>query len=111
MRDTADPVAGGAARVQATLQPWAGEPWRYDYFAVMRRLEASAQPQPRWGRALLPGAEAVRVGNSAQHIITSTGEIAPCKKPERVNITYISAVECDSSPATKATAEAVVKRM
>ena len=55
MRDTADPVAGGAARVQATLQPWAGEPWRYDYFAVMRRLESSARPQPRWGKALLPG--------------------------------------------------------
>ena len=62
MRDTAYSLASVPARVQTTLQPWAGEPWRYDYFAVMRRLESSARPQPRWGKALLPGAEAVRVG-------------------------------------------------
>ena len=56
MRDTAYSLASVPARVQTTLQPWAGEPWRYDYFAVMRRLESSARPQPRWGKALLPGA-------------------------------------------------------
>lgn len=67
MRDAAhsveaQPVASVPQRVHATLQPWADSPWKYDYFAVMRRLEASAQPMPRWGRALLPSAEAVRVG-------------------------------------------------
>ena len=62
MRDTAHSLASVPQRVHATLQQWADSPWKYDYFAVMRRLEASAQPLPRWGRAVLPSAEAVRVG-------------------------------------------------
>ena len=62
MRDTADPVITVAARVHATLQLWADSPWKFDYFAVMRRLEATAQSSPRWGRALLPSAEPIRVG-------------------------------------------------
>lgn len=59
MRDAPSFVA---ARIGERLQAWSAEPWAYDYFAVMRRLEALAKPLPRWGRALLPGAEAVRVG-------------------------------------------------
>lgn len=49
-------------RVDAALQAWSAQPWAYDYFAVMRRLESVARTTPRWGRALLPGAEPVRVG-------------------------------------------------
>ena len=63
MRNTSDSVA--RPRVESVgerLQAWSAEPWAYDFFAVMRRLEALAQPAPRWGRALLPGAEPVRVG-------------------------------------------------
>ena len=59
VRDTPDSVA---ARVGASLGEWAPRAWAYDYFAVMRRLEAIAGSTPRWGRALLPGAEPVRVG-------------------------------------------------
>ena len=59
MRDTPDLVA---ARVGASLGEWAPRAWAYDYFAVMRRLESIAASTPRWGRALLPSAEPVRVG-------------------------------------------------
>lgn len=77
MRDAADPVTGNLAsaarapgqgagtvqaRVDAALRGWSAEPWAFDYFAVMRRLESVAKTTPRWGRALLPGAEPVRVG-------------------------------------------------
>jgi type VI secretion system protein ImpH len=62
MRNTADSLALVPQRVQTTLQLWADGPWQYDYFAVMRRLEASAYPMPRWGQAVLPSAEPVRVG-------------------------------------------------
>jgi len=77
VRDAADPVTGNLAsaarapgqgagtvqaRVDAALRGWSAEPWAFDYFAVMRRLESVAKTTPRWGRALLPGAEPVRVG-------------------------------------------------
>ncbi|VWX55978.1 Type VI secretion system protein ImpH [Burkholderiales bacterium 8X] len=56
----ADAPAPGAVALQ--VQAWSAEPWAYDYFAVMRKLEALAFPAPRWGRALLPSAEPVRIG-------------------------------------------------
>lgn len=78
MRDTPDPVAvqqavqdaaaqapaaaGPRERVAAYLQAGGQAPWAFDYFALMRRLEALAQPMPRWGHALRPGAEPLRVG-------------------------------------------------
>ena len=63
MRDTPDSVAAEVAqRVAGYLQQCADTPWAFDYFALMRRLETLAAPAPRWGRALLPGAEPVRVG-------------------------------------------------
>jgi type VI secretion system protein ImpH len=68
VRGTPDPVdlpAAPAARRESVgerLQAWSAEPWAYDYFALMRRLEAIAAPAPRWGRALLPSAEPVRIG-------------------------------------------------
>ena len=54
MRDAPDSVN---VRVDAALREWSAEPWAFDYFAVMRRLESVARTTPRWGRALLPGAE------------------------------------------------------
>lgn len=66
MRGTPDPVMLDAARsgetVAQRLQACADQPWAYDYFALMRRLESLSVTAPRWGRALLPGAESVRVG-------------------------------------------------
>nr|WP_301334607.1 type VI secretion system baseplate subunit TssG [Variovorax dokdonensis] len=49
-------------RVAGWLQARVDTPWDYDYFAVMRRVEALAMPAPRWGHALLPSAEPVRIG-------------------------------------------------
>lgn len=64
VREPADPVTppGSSAAVAEQVRQWSHQPWAYDYFAVMRRLEAIASASPRWGRALLPGAEPVRVG-------------------------------------------------
>lgn len=53
------------ARVEQRLQGWMQEPWRIDYFAAMRQLEALAAPQPRWGQAARPAAESLRIGQSA----------------------------------------------
>ncbi|MGK6310300.1 type VI secretion system baseplate subunit TssG [Variovorax sp. DT-64] len=55
-------AARGGETVAQRLQACADQPWAYDYFALMRRLESLAVTAPRWGRALLPGAEPVRVG-------------------------------------------------
>jgi type VI secretion system protein ImpH len=62
MRDTPYSLESVPLRIHATLKQWTDSPWKFDYFAVMRRLEASAQPQPRWGRAMLPTAEPIRIG-------------------------------------------------
>lgn len=70
MRDTPDSVA---SRVHVALQAWSDEPWKYDYFAVMRRLEATAASTPRWGRALLPSAEPVRVGQEPSMAFAPAG--------------------------------------
>ena len=59
MRGATHPVS---ADVSAQLAAWAAEPWRLDYFAAMRRLEALSAASPRWGRASLPRSEAVRIG-------------------------------------------------
>jgi type VI secretion system protein ImpH len=56
-------AARSGETVAQRLQACADEPWAYDYFALMRRLESLAVTAPRWGRALLPGAEPVRVGH------------------------------------------------
>lgn len=67
MRQSTNPVgvAPTTPPVAGQLSAWAGEAWRWDYFAVMRRLEALASPSPRWGQAPLPRDEAVRIGQEA----------------------------------------------
>jgi len=70
VREPAGPVAGeaspGAPPAAYTPARWlaehAGRAWSFDYFALMRRLECLAPEAPRWGRALRPAAEPVRVG-------------------------------------------------
>jgi len=63
VREPSDPVSAAAA-VAARVAECAAEPWRYDYFALLRRLEALAAPAPRWGRAPRPSLEPVRIGQS-----------------------------------------------
>jgi len=48
--------------VAARLAQYAGTPWVFDYFALLRRLESLAQTSPRWGRAQRPAAEPLRIG-------------------------------------------------
>lgn len=38
------------------------QPYRYDYFALLRRLSAYWKDKPRWGLAPLPSAERLRIG-------------------------------------------------
>lgn len=65
--NAAPPPDQGAPAERAALAGWLAErapqAWAYDYFAVMRRLECLAPSLPRWGRALRPSAEGVRVGH------------------------------------------------
>lgn len=68
VRDPADPVSapGGGAAQAITPAAWlaarADRAWAYDYFATLRRLECMDPRAPRWGQALRPSAETVRVG-------------------------------------------------
>lgn len=61
----AGPAAAGEprARVAQQVQEWSAAPWKLDFFAAMRRLEALAAPAPRWGLAALPADEALRIGH------------------------------------------------
>lgn len=95
MRDAPDPVTpapatapragldeGARARVAAQVQAWAAAPWSVDYFAAMRRLEALAAPQPRWGEAAVPAAEALRVGQ-APSLAFAPASVAAFEPPTR----------------------------
>ncbi|WP_225782375.1 type VI secretion system baseplate subunit TssG [Xenophilus sp. Marseille-Q4582] len=68
MRNPADPVNAATAPLPPAatsagqlLASWSARAWAYDYFATLRRLESLAPELPRWGRALRPSAEPVRV--------------------------------------------------
>ena len=54
MGRTADVVAAFAALAQA--------PYRYDFYQTLRTLECLHGDRPRWGQALRPGDEPVRLG-------------------------------------------------
>jgi type VI secretion system protein ImpH len=53
-RSAPDPVA--------LLQSLAAEPWRFDFFQALRRIECAYRERPRLGRAQRPAEEAVRLG-------------------------------------------------
>lgn len=65
MRNATGVVSPAATDARAAVGQWLHErlheAWKYDYFAVMRRLESLASDRPRWGQALRPAMEAVRV--------------------------------------------------
>jgi len=48
------------------LNALAREPHRYDFYQVMRRLECAHPDRPRWGMALRPGDEPVRLGQDPE---------------------------------------------
>jgi type VI secretion system protein ImpH len=62
VRTSPDSSLSVAARVDLVLNEWLNEPWRLDYFALLRRIEGATPDLPRIGFALLPKDEAVRIG-------------------------------------------------
>ncbi|HZF84904.1 MAG TPA: type VI secretion system baseplate subunit TssG, partial [Burkholderiaceae bacterium] len=58
----AEPTSPPAGTPAGWLAARADRAWAYDYFATLRRLECMDPRAPRWGQALRPSAEAVRVG-------------------------------------------------
>jgi type VI secretion system protein ImpH len=50
----------------AFLNALAREPYRYDFYQVLRRLECAHSDRPRWGMALRPGDEPVRFGQDPE---------------------------------------------
>jgi type VI secretion system protein ImpH len=96
-RNSVDKASASAVtsqqRVHLQLQEWQQEFWRYDYYAVMRRLEACAPDQPRWGKALLPKSELVRIGQEPSLIFApatfSQLEDATSTSPPRLRQHFI----------------------
>ena len=43
------------------------EPYRYDFYQVLRRLECAYADRPRWGTALRPADEPMRFSKNAPH--------------------------------------------
>lgn len=60
--DSPDAHAQRLARLFASI---ADGPARHDFFALMRAVEAADPARPRWGRALRPRQEALRLGQDA----------------------------------------------
>ncbi len=52
--------------MQALLDEVAAEPWAYDFFSLMRRIEALQPQAPRIGQASRPGQEALRLGQEPE---------------------------------------------
>ena len=67
MRDEADPLNPVVdepvhAELVGLLGRVSAEPYRYDYFALLRRLGTYWPEMPRWGLSPLPSAEKIRIG-------------------------------------------------
>jgi type VI secretion system protein ImpH len=57
-----------ASRVDRVLKDWLDEPWRADYFALLRRIEGITPELPRIGHSLLPKDDAIRIGQEPSMI-------------------------------------------
>jgi type VI secretion system protein ImpH len=55
-------TVGREADALVFLAALADEPYRFDFYQTMRRLECLYASKPRWGRALRPADEPVRLG-------------------------------------------------
>ena len=57
----------------------AREPYRYDFYQTLRRLECLYADKPRWGRALRPVDEPIRLGQDrARRSLAACSLIGPC---------------------------------
>jgi type VI secretion system protein ImpH len=57
-----DAALGREADAVTFLRELADEPYRHDFYQTLRRLECLHKEKPRWGRALRPSDEPVRLG-------------------------------------------------
>jgi len=57
---------GRQADALAFFQELAAAPYRYDFYQTLRRLECLHDPKPRWGEALRPVDESVRLGQDPE---------------------------------------------
>ena len=55
-------AVGREANAVTFLADLADAPWRHDFYQALRQLECLHRDKPRWGRALRPGDEPVRLG-------------------------------------------------
>jgi len=86
MRQPPDPVSD--ADWANYLGEVAEAPWDHDFFATLRRLETLRPDLPRWGMAVVPQQEAVRVGQEptlafAPSVFTAL-EAATDAQPQRL---------------------------
>lgn len=68
-RPHAPDIAADPARLQALQALWqdvAAQPWAYDFFALLRRIETLRPDLPRLGRAARPQQEALRLGQKPE---------------------------------------------
>ena len=57
---------GQAANPVTLLSALEREPYRYDFYQVLRLLECVNADRPRWGMALRPGDEPLRLGQDPE---------------------------------------------
>src|SRR5262249_37180338 len=58
-------AAGRQADALTFFAELAAAPYRYDFYQTLRRIECLYEDRPRWGRALRPIDEPVRLGQEA----------------------------------------------
>jgi len=63
---TRDAAADSAAALQTLFEEVARQPWAFDFFALLRRIEGLTPHLPRLGRAARPSLEPVRLGEEPE---------------------------------------------
>lgn len=62
----AAPPAADRAAIDALWREVAAEPWRFDFYQLLRRIDASMPGRPRLGTARRPADEPLRLGQSPE---------------------------------------------
>lgn len=101
MRQPSHPVSHPSEHTAALdAGPWsayldvlAESPWAHDFFATLRRLETLRPDLPRWGMAMVPQQESVRIGQEptlafAPAVFTTT-EPATDTRPPRLRQAFL----------------------
>ena len=68
------------------------QPWAHDFFALLREIDALSPGAPRLGRALRPGAEAVRLGQDPELDFAPAAVMsfrADARRPPRIGVRFL----------------------